>query len=141
MSEENVAIVRRMYEAFHGGDAAGALACFDPEVVIDVSRRLEGGIGHGRGELNKMISEWVGTFDEWREEIAEIRDCGTQVYVLAVQHGRGKGSGVEVAERYALVYEVKGDKIVPHDDVRRARGGPRSRRAAGVAALDEKQPT
>jgi ketosteroid isomerase-like protein len=111
MSQENVAIVRRIYEAFYGGDAAGALAYFDPEVVIDVSRRLEGGIGHGRDELNKMIGEWVGTFDEWREEIAEMRDCGTQVYVLAVQHGRGKGSGVEVEERYALVYEVKGDMI------------------------------
>ena len=111
MSQENVEIVRRMYEAFYGGNAAGALAYFDPEVVIDVSRRLEGGIGHGRDELNKMISEWVGTFDEWREEIAEILDRGSQVYVLAVQHGRGKGSGVEVEERYALIYEVKGDKI------------------------------
>ena len=111
MSQENVEIVRRMYEAFYGGDAAGALAYFDPEVVVDVSRRLEGGISHGRDELNKMISEWVGTFDEWREEIAEILDRGSQVYVLAVQHGRGKGSGVEVEERYALIYEVEGDKI------------------------------
>ena len=111
MSRENVAIVRRMYEAFYGGDAAGALACFDPEVVIDLSRRLEGGIGHGRDDLNKMINQWVGTFDDWREEIEEIRERGTQVYVLAVQHGRGKGSGVEVEERYALIYEAKGDKI------------------------------
>jgi ketosteroid isomerase-like protein len=111
MSEENVEVVQRMYEAFHGGNAAAALACFDPDVVIDVSRRFSGGIGHGRDELNKLISEWVGTFDEWREEIAEIRDRGTQVYVLAVQHGRGKGSGVEVEDRYALIYEVRGDKI------------------------------
>ena len=58
-----------------------------------------------------MINEWAGTFDDWREEIEEIRDRGTQVYVLAVQHGRGKGSGIEVEERYALIYEVKGDKI------------------------------
>ena len=79
MSQENVEIVRRMYEAFYGGDAAGALAYFDPEVVVDVSRRLEGGISRGRDELNKMISEWVGTFDEWREEIAEILDRGSQV--------------------------------------------------------------
>ena len=111
MSEENVEIVRRMYEAFYGGDAAGALAYFDPEVVIDLSRRLEGGIGHGRDQLNTMIGEWVGTFDEWREEIAEMRDRGAEVYVLAVQHGRGKESGVEVQERYALIYELMGDKI------------------------------
>ena len=67
--------------------------------------------GRAVSEANKLISEWVGTFDEWREEIAEIRDFGTQVDVLAVQHGRGKGSGVEVEERYALIYEVDDDKI------------------------------
>ena len=111
MSQENVDVVRRMYEAFHGGNAAGALACFDPEVEVDLTRRLEGGIGHGHDELNRMISEWMGTFDEWHEEIVEIRDRGPQVYVLAMQHGRGKGSGAEVEERYALIYEVKGDKI------------------------------
>jgi hypothetical protein len=48
------------------------LACFDPEVVIDASRRLDGGIGHGREDLSKIISGWLGTFDEWREEIEEI---------------------------------------------------------------------
>jgi ketosteroid isomerase-like protein len=28
-----------------------------------------------------------------------------------VQHGRGKGSGVEVEARYALLYDVHGGKI------------------------------
>jgi len=34
MSQENVEVVRRMYEAFHSGDADGALAHFDPDVVV-----------------------------------------------------------------------------------------------------------
>ena len=89
-----MAIVRRMYEAFYGGDAGGALACFDAEVVIDLFQRFERGISHGRDYLYKMISQWVGTFDDCREEIEEIRDLVTQVYVLAVQHGRGKWSGI-----------------------------------------------
>ncbi len=100
-----------MYEAFHRGDADGASACFDPEVVVDASRRVDGGIGHGREELSKIIGRWVGTFDEWREEIEEMRDLGSQVYVVATQRGRGKGSGVEVETRYALLYEVQGDRI------------------------------
>jgi ketosteroid isomerase-like protein len=111
MSEENVEIVRRMYEAFHRGDADGALAHFDPEVVVDASRRVDGGIGHGREELSKIIIRWVGTFNEWREEIEEMRDLGNLVYVVATQRGRGKGSGVEVENRYALLYELRGDKI------------------------------
>ena len=111
MSREGVEIVRRMYEAFHGGDAAGALACFDPEVVVDASRRVDGGVGHGREELNAIIGRWLGTWEEWREEIEEMRDLGSRVYVVATQRGRGKGSGIEVENRYALLYEVQGDKI------------------------------
>jgi ketosteroid isomerase-like protein len=111
MSKQNVEIVRRMYEAFHRGDAAGALEHFDPDVVVDMSRRIDGGIGRGRDELNALVTQWVGTFVKWGEEIEEIRDLGGQVLVRATQRGRGKGSGVEVTARYALLYEIQGDKI------------------------------
>jgi ketosteroid isomerase-like protein len=111
MSRENVEIVRRMYEAFHGGDADGALAYFDPEVVADHSRRLAGGIGHGREELRRIITEWVGTWEGFREEVEEIRDLGSLVFAIATQRGRGKGSGIEVENRYALLYEVQAGKI------------------------------
>jgi ketosteroid isomerase-like protein len=42
--EQKVEIVRRMYEAFHGGDADGALTYFHPEVVVDASLRIDGGV-------------------------------------------------------------------------------------------------
>ena len=104
-------IVRRMYEAFHGGNAEGALAYFDEECVADHSRRLGGGVGHGREGLQRIIPEWVGTFEEFREEIEEIRDLGRFVYVVATQRGRGKGSGAEVENHYALLYELQGGQI------------------------------
>jgi ketosteroid isomerase-like protein len=44
-----------------------------------------------------------------------MRDLGSQVLILSVQHGRGKGSGVEVEARYALLYEVQGGKITRLD--------------------------
>jgi uncharacterized protein len=112
MSEENVEIVRRMYDAFHSGDADGALAHFDPDVVVDASKaRPDGGRGQGREQLNVIVAAWMGTWDEWWEEIEEMRDLGSQVLVLSVQRGRGKGSGVEVEARYALLYDVHGGKI------------------------------
>ena len=111
MSEENVEIVRRMYEAFHGGDADRALAYFDPEVVFDATRRPDGGIGHGHHGLNTNINRWLGAWNEWSEEIEETRDLGSNVLVISMQRGRGKGSGVEVEQRYALIYEVRGGKI------------------------------
>ncbi len=112
MSEENVEVVRRMYDAFHVGDAEGALVHFDPDVVVDASRaRPDGGKGQGREQLNAIVTAWMGTWDEWREEIAEMRDLGSRVLVLSVQYGRGKGSGIEVEAPYALLYDVQGGKI------------------------------
>ncbi|MGI9020785.1 MAG: nuclear transport factor 2 family protein [Solirubrobacterales bacterium] len=111
MSQENVEVVRQMLEAYHRGDAEASLAHFDPEVTVDVSRRGEGGVGRGREELRRITVEWVREWDNWHEEVEEIRDLGSQVYVIAIQRGRGKRSGIEVENRYALLYEFKGDKI------------------------------
>jgi ketosteroid isomerase-like protein len=112
MSQENVEIVRRMYEARDARDAEGTLACFHPEVVLDARVRMDSGIVHGREELARIILEWVEAFDDWHEEINEIRDLGNQVYVVATQRGRAKGSGIEVETRYALLYEVRKGKII-----------------------------
>jgi ketosteroid isomerase-like protein len=108
---QEVEVVRRMYKALHGGDGERAWSCFHPEVVVDPRPRMDSGIVYGRGELVRIIGEWVGEFDNWREEIDEIRDLGTQVYVVATQRGRGKASGIEIEARYALLYEVRGEQI------------------------------
>ncbi len=42
MSQENVEIVRRMYEAFEGGDAVTALGFIDSEIVMDATHRVDG---------------------------------------------------------------------------------------------------
>jgi ketosteroid isomerase-like protein len=113
MSEENVEIIRRMYEAFYRGDFDDALAFFNPEVEVDASMRVDEGVGHGRDAVYAMVARWVGAWDEWREEIEEMRDLGGQVLVASKQHGRAKGSGIEVEAHYAVLYEMSGDKIAP----------------------------
>jgi ketosteroid isomerase-like protein len=107
MSQENVDLVGEMYAAFHGGDAARALSYFDDDVVVDATARVDAGMGRGRDELSRIIGQWLATFDDWREEIEEIRDLGDRVYVLALQGGRGKDSGIEAESRYAVLYEVR----------------------------------
>ena len=111
MSEENVEVVPRMYEAFYAGDFDGALAYFDPAVMFDASVRVDGGIGNGREELYAMVAEWVGGWEEWSQEIEEMHDLGSRVCVVTIDRGRGKGSGIELEDRWAVLYEIEGDKI------------------------------
>jgi ketosteroid isomerase-like protein len=112
VSGENVEIIRRMYEAFHRGDAEGALDHFDPEVLVDASNaRFDVPVGNGPEYVGALVSSWISAFDEWSEEIEEIRDFGSRVLVLSVQRGRGKGSGVAVEARYAILYDVDGGTI------------------------------
>jgi ketosteroid isomerase-like protein len=111
MSQKNVEIVRRMYAAFHSGDFEGALAHFDRNVVVDATMRVDAGLGHGREAVNQIVGRWVGAFDEWREEIEEMRDLGGHVCVVSTQHGRGKGTGIETETRYAVLYQVRGNLI------------------------------
>lgn len=108
---QNVEVVRRMYEARDSGDAEGLSACFHPEVVLDASPRMDSDVVRGREALAQFIGDWVGAFDDWHEEINEIRDLGDQVLVIATQRGRAKVSGIETESRYALLYAVQGSQI------------------------------
>ena len=110
MSEEtgsDADVVRRMYEAFQRGDVETALNHFDPEVAVDTTSHVAGETGTGREELIAILGRWIGGFEEWREDIEEIREVGGRVCAVAVQRGRGRSSGVEVEARYAVVYEVR----------------------------------
>jgi ketosteroid isomerase-like protein len=130
MSQENVEVVSRMYEAFSRGDADAALRYIDPAVVTDASHRVDGRIGHGREELTAILAEWLGTWEDWRQEVEEIRDLGDRVLVIETQRGRGKGSGIEWKGRFGMLYEVKRGRITRwtvYDDL------PKALEAAGLS--------
>jgi len=110
MSQENVEIVRRMYDAFHARDPAG-LDYVDSNVVVDARHRVDGRVGRGHDELVTILGEWMTTWDDWREEVEEMREVGEQVLVVSTQRGRGKGSGVEWEGRFWMLYEIEGGKI------------------------------
>ena len=112
MSEDNAEIVRSMYDAFRSGDVSGALSHFDPNVLVDTGNaRPDLSVGKGREYLAATVSSWAAAWEGWREEIAEIRDLGSRILVVSVQYGRGKGSGIEVELRYAILYDIAGEAI------------------------------
>lgn len=112
MSEENVQIVQRMYAAYQAGDAEDALSHFAPDVLVDASTlRPDIGAGRGREHVAAVVTSWTESWEDWHDEIEHLRDLGDNVLVVSLQRGRGKGSGIEIEARYALLYEVRDGQI------------------------------
>jgi ketosteroid isomerase-like protein len=97
VSEDNVEIARRGYEAFLDGKLSSVVQMIDPSFVAHLpdglpgTKRYEGPDGFLAG-----VREQLEAFDEWRLEPQEFIQSGDRVLVLVHQHGRGRLSGVEV---------------------------------------------
>ena len=114
MSQENVEIVRRMYDAYKRGDFESALAHFRPSVEWSEPLDNPGArTRHGRKGVERALVTWTGAFEDYRYELRELIDNGDDMVLLgAWQTGRGKGSGVEVSEENFCVFTLREGKIV-----------------------------
>jgi ketosteroid isomerase-like protein len=99
MSQENVEIVRRAFEAFNRDDVDAAVADFAPDCEYIPSGAIPGGAGVSRGpEGYKRWASWLrDEFDDAHLEIHELIDAGDHVWVSLTARGRGKQSGAETS--------------------------------------------
>src|SRR4051812_24608239 len=113
MSQENVEIVRRMHDAYARGDLQMALSFFDPEVKLSTPARQPGaGTYHGHEGVRRATAVWVGAWEDFRINVEELTELGEHVLARLHEHGRGKGSGVEVDRHLFQLFTLRGDKIV-----------------------------
>jgi ketosteroid isomerase-like protein len=113
MSEENVEVVRRAYEAFNRRDLAAMDAYFAPTFEYVASGAVPGSGGVYRGL--EGFREFLGWFDEFssvRAELNELIDAGDQVLLGITNWGRGKQSGVESGWHLWIVWTLRDGKIV-----------------------------
>jgi ketosteroid isomerase-like protein len=114
MSEENVEIVRRVYEAAARRDPATVLALYDPEVELDPSRLQAvglssiGGVYHGHDGLRSFFREWHEAWEGIEYDYDELIDAGERVISVVTRHG----SGSEVDWPLALVWTIRKGKVI-----------------------------
>src|SRR5215207_1868612 len=112
MSEENVEVVRRAYEAFNRGDLDAMDAYFAPTFEYVASGAVPGTGGVYRGlEGFREFLGWLGEFSSARGEINELIDAGDRVLVGWTIRGRGKQSGVESGWHFWIVWTLRDGKI------------------------------
>ena len=111
MSQENVEILRRGYNAWNRGDRDTAFEFLELEFVLQLP---EGGMNvgsfQGREAVTKLLEEYLEVFDFFHMEPEEFFDADDRVVVLVHTPARGKGSGVEVEFRPAHVWTMRGGR-------------------------------
>ena len=115
MSQENVEVVREAFKAFSEEDREMGAQLVDPEVEFlgTVGGLQEGQIAHGQSEIDqKFEAEDLEAWEERRLEAEEFIDAGDDVVVLLHEYRRGRGSGVELESKTAVVVAVSGGRVV-----------------------------
>ena len=116
MSQENVDVIRGLYDSFGRGDVPAVLGQMDQQIEW---REAENFVYADRnpyvgpqaileGVFARLGSEWEGftvTPEEWL-------DAGNHVVVLGTYTGRHRETGREVRAQFAHVWGVRGGRVV-----------------------------
>ena len=111
MSQENVEIVRRLYETWMPGGEA-LLSFVDREIEFSQPPGQPGaGTYRGREGVRRALAQWFEPWDDYRIEVDRLIDLGDDVLAETRQYARGKGSGVEVEHRIFQLWTLRDGRI------------------------------
>jgi ketosteroid isomerase-like protein len=112
MSQENVKLVQAAFDAYDRGDEPGLLELVAADVVItQFPEQVDVRDYHGHEGFRQVMTDWVGSWDDWSIEILEARELGDVVLATARQRGRGIGSGAPMDAEATFVFTVHGGLI------------------------------
>jgi ketosteroid isomerase-like protein len=119
MSQEQVQVVRRVFEEFQAGMQRGDPgAWFDLDLVAEdfdwvLSTPLDGRtVWRGREGFVEFIRTWTAQFDNWSIQVERWIDAGEdRVVALTRQSATGKESGVPVELNLGQVWEFEAGRV------------------------------
>ena len=112
MSQENVEIVRRMWDAFLAAEFETALSFYAPDVEWDGTNLPDGQIGRGHEAILDHVARWAEAWDNWTVEVERIVEAGSHQVVLFMREQGQSDSGLTMDERHAELYTLRDGKIV-----------------------------
>jgi len=107
MSQENVDLIRSVYEAWDKNESARAFLAEDMEYV-NPSYAVESGIRRGRKSMGAVRD----TYEDFHVHVERFLDAGDDVVVLAHYTASGRGSGVPVGGEHGYVWTVRDRQAV-----------------------------
>jgi uncharacterized protein len=118
MSQENMEIVRRFYEAWNRSDEETQTEAFAPEIEFRTAG-LASPVGldavyYGHAGLRKFTQEFRESWEQLFADPERIVERGEQVVVLVRLRGKGR-DGIEVERPFAHVWTMRGGRAVRID--------------------------
>jgi ketosteroid isomerase-like protein len=107
MSEQNVQLVRRIYDVWDRGESARDLIAEDLKYV-NPSYAVEPGTLTGRKSLTLVRD----TYEDFSIRVERFIDAGDDVVVLARYTASGRGSGVQLEGEHGYVWTVRDGQAV-----------------------------
>jgi ketosteroid isomerase-like protein len=113
VAERNIEIVRRIHQTWGREGSPVPSGLLHPEIEwVNPPDAIETGVRHGVEEFERAAQRVEETFRP-RLELERISAAGEdEVVVIAVLHGRGTGSGLEVARRQGYVWTIRAGQAI-----------------------------
>jgi len=108
MSQQNVEVVRQVYEAVNRGDLDTANSYIHPEIEFHTyAQSPEAGVYRGREAVLKYNEDLFDQFESIRFEVDELVEAGDRVVAVNTQHAVPKGGRQEMSVHLAEVWVVR----------------------------------
>jgi ketosteroid isomerase-like protein len=110
LSEGNAEATQNLFRIWNSRDFEALIPFVTNEIewVPETMSAVEGGSFQGVDGLREFFSEWDNAWKVWEVTPAEVRDEGDCVLVLGHVHAEGRGSGLELDQPVAYLFEFRG---------------------------------
>jgi len=108
MSQKNVKLVQSAFDAYFRGDEPALLELVAADVLItQFPEQVDVRDYHGHEGFRQVMTEWIGSWEDWSIEILGARELGDLVLATARQRGRGIVSGAPMDAEAIFVFTVR----------------------------------
>ncbi len=113
MAQENVEIVRRVYQRWGTGGFEAAAPDLDPHVMFVVRPPFpESGIFVGLGSIGAYMQEFLKQWARFTLEPTDLQAVGDTVVARVAQRSKGRASGIDTEGTYFMLFTFRGGKIL-----------------------------
>jgi ketosteroid isomerase-like protein len=110
MPQENVEMVRALYERWNAGDRSDPAEYCDPAVELESPfSSVVGEPYRGFAGMEQWMRDVDEQFSEWQVRGDDVRAVGDAVIVIGSVHGQGRASGIHVDLPMAFLMDFGAD--------------------------------